>query len=131
MLIEGAPVAFYERLALVANRWAGLLSGENPTFPWTHDLLLARWQAAGQTRPTPLISVITRVTGTPASGSLSRRVLPISGFDRALRSRIRLRRRGVPLAGDQAFGRHRTLARRVRIATSIAKVRVSALGACQ
>ncbi len=54
-LIQDARVAFYERLAPVANRWADLLSGENPTFPLTHELLLARCQAAGQIRPTPLM----------------------------------------------------------------------------
>jgi hypothetical protein len=54
-LIQGARVAFYEQLAPVANRWADLLSGENPTFPLTHELLLARCRAAGQTRPTPLM----------------------------------------------------------------------------
>lgn len=54
-LIQGARGAFYEQLAPVANRWADLLSGENPTFPLTHELLLARCQAAGQTRPTPLM----------------------------------------------------------------------------
>ena len=54
-LIQGTRVAFYEQLAPVANRWADLLSGENPTFPLTHELLLARCQAAGQTRPTPLM----------------------------------------------------------------------------
>jgi hypothetical protein len=54
-LIEGARVAFYERLAPIANRWADLLSGENPTFPATHELLLQRCRAAGQTRPTPLL----------------------------------------------------------------------------
>jgi hypothetical protein len=54
-LIEGARIAFYEQLAPVANRWADLLAGENPTFPLAHELLLARCQAAGQTRPTPLM----------------------------------------------------------------------------
>jgi hypothetical protein len=54
-LIQGARIAFYEQLAPVANRWAELLSGENPTVPLTHELLLARCQAAGQTRPTPLM----------------------------------------------------------------------------
>jgi hypothetical protein len=54
-LIQGARVAFYEQLAPVANRWADLLSGENPTFPLTHELLLGRCRAAGQTRPTPLM----------------------------------------------------------------------------
>jgi hypothetical protein len=54
-LIQGARVAFYEQLAPVANRWADLLSGENPTFPSTHELLLERCERAGQTRPTPLM----------------------------------------------------------------------------
>jgi uncharacterized protein len=54
-LIEAARVAFYERLAPIANRWAELLSGENPTFPSTHELLLGRCREAGQTRPTPLM----------------------------------------------------------------------------
>jgi hypothetical protein len=54
-LIEAARVSFYEHLAPVANRWAGLLSGDNPTFPPTHDQLLARCRAAGQVRPTPLL----------------------------------------------------------------------------
>jgi uncharacterized protein len=54
-LIQGTRVAFYEQLAPVANHWADLLSGENPTFPLTHELLLARCHAAGQTRPTPLM----------------------------------------------------------------------------
>jgi hypothetical protein len=47
--------ALYRHLAPVANRWAGLLSGENPTFPAGHDELLERCAAAGQERPTPLI----------------------------------------------------------------------------
>jgi uncharacterized protein len=47
--------SFYPHLAEVANRWAGLLRGESPTFPPTHEALLARCAAAGQTRPTPLI----------------------------------------------------------------------------
>ncbi len=54
-LIQGARVAFYEQLAPIANRWADLLSGENPTFPLTHELLLARCRTAGQRRPTPLM----------------------------------------------------------------------------
>ncbi len=54
-LIEGARVAFYEQLAPIANRWADLLSGDNPTFPATHELLLERCRDAGQTRPTPLM----------------------------------------------------------------------------
>jgi uncharacterized protein len=47
--------SFYPHLAPVANRWAQLLRGENPTFPLTHDELLARCHDAGQLRPTPLI----------------------------------------------------------------------------
>ena len=54
-VITQARVAFYERLAPVANRWAELLSGENPTFPPTHDELLLRCREAGQQRPTPLM----------------------------------------------------------------------------
>ena len=53
--IQAARIAFYERLAPVANRWSGLLSGENPTFPPTHEELLERCRAAGQDRPTPLM----------------------------------------------------------------------------
>jgi uncharacterized protein len=53
--IEVARVAFYERLAPIANRWASLLSGENPTFPATHAELLLRCRQAGQERPTPLM----------------------------------------------------------------------------
>ena len=48
-------LSFYGHLAPIANDWAGLLSGEHPTFPPTHDELLARCAAAGQRRPTPLI----------------------------------------------------------------------------
>jgi hypothetical protein len=47
--------SFYGHLAPIANRWAGLLRGENPTFPLSHPELLERCHAAGQTRPTPLI----------------------------------------------------------------------------
>jgi uncharacterized protein len=47
--------ALYGRLAAVANDWAARLRGEAPTFPLTHDELLERCAAAGQTRPTPLI----------------------------------------------------------------------------
>jgi hypothetical protein len=53
--IAAARAGFYERLSPIANRWAGLLSGDNPTFPAGHDELLARCRAAGQTRPTPLL----------------------------------------------------------------------------
>jgi len=47
--------SFYLHLATIANRWAGLLRGDNPTFPVEHEELLERCRAAGQTRPTPLI----------------------------------------------------------------------------
>jgi uncharacterized protein len=53
--VQDLRASFYPHLAEVANRWAGLLRGENPMFPETHDELLARCRAAGQTRPTPLI----------------------------------------------------------------------------
>ncbi len=46
---------FYGHLAPIANDWAGLLRGDEPTFPATHAELLERCAAAGQTRPTPLI----------------------------------------------------------------------------
>ena len=47
--------SFYGHLAPIANRWSGLLRGEAETFPPSHDELLERCDAAGQTRPTPLI----------------------------------------------------------------------------
>jgi hypothetical protein len=47
--------SFYRHLAPIANRWAGLLRGEHPTFPLRHEELLARCRDAGQHRPTPLI----------------------------------------------------------------------------
>ena len=53
--IAAARSRFYEQLAPIANRWAGLLSDSDPTFPATHDELLARCRAGGQTRPTPLL----------------------------------------------------------------------------
>ena len=53
--IADARRIFYARLAPIANRWAGLLSGESPTFPLAHEELLERCRAAGQTRPTPLM----------------------------------------------------------------------------
>jgi hypothetical protein len=53
--IQSAREAFYGHLAPIANRWADLLSGDNATFPLTHEDLLARCGAAGQTRPTPLL----------------------------------------------------------------------------
>jgi hypothetical protein len=40
--IQGARTAFYEHLAPVANAWGERLSGEQPTFPDTHEELLER-----------------------------------------------------------------------------------------
>jgi uncharacterized protein len=53
--VQELRTTLYEHLAPVANRWAALLSGENPSFPETHDQLLHRCREAGQARPTPLI----------------------------------------------------------------------------
>jgi hypothetical protein len=53
--IAALRAAFYRRLAPIANDWADLLRGENPTFPLEHAELLERCHAAGQQRPTPLI----------------------------------------------------------------------------
>jgi uncharacterized protein len=47
--------AFYPHLAGTANRWAQRLRGDARRFPPEHAQLLAQCQAAGQTRPTPLI----------------------------------------------------------------------------
>jgi len=47
--------SFYGHLAPVANDWAELLRGDEPTFPLEHAALLERCHAAGQERPTPLI----------------------------------------------------------------------------
>jgi uncharacterized protein len=47
--------SFYGHLAPIANDWSELLSGDNPTFPLSHEELLVRCRAAGQERPTPLI----------------------------------------------------------------------------
>jgi hypothetical protein len=47
--------SFYRRLAPIANRWSALLGGAEDAFPPTHQQLLERCAAAGQTRPTPLI----------------------------------------------------------------------------
>ena len=53
--IAALRAAFYPPLAVVANRWSELLRGEYLVFATTHDELLEQCQAAGQTRPTPLI----------------------------------------------------------------------------
>jgi uncharacterized protein len=47
--------AFYAELAPIANRWSALLGGAEDAFPPTHEQLLERCAAAGQTRPTPLL----------------------------------------------------------------------------
>jgi hypothetical protein len=54
-LVAGARASFYAQLAPIANEWSDRLSGGNPTFPDTHERLLERCRAAGQTRPTPLM----------------------------------------------------------------------------
>jgi hypothetical protein len=52
-LIAELRTRFYAHLAPVANEWAERIGG--PTFPLTHEELLERCHANGQTRPTPLI----------------------------------------------------------------------------
>jgi uncharacterized protein len=47
--------SFYRHLAPIANRWSGLLGGDENAFPLEHEELLERCRAAGQERPTPLI----------------------------------------------------------------------------
>jgi hypothetical protein len=47
--------AFYRHLAPIANDWAGLLRGDDRTFPLEHEELLEQCHGAGQERPTPLI----------------------------------------------------------------------------
>jgi uncharacterized protein len=47
--------SFYRHLAPIANRWSGLLGGDEHAFPPAHEELLERCRAAGQERPTPLI----------------------------------------------------------------------------
>ena len=47
--------SFYRHLAPIANDWAELLRGDEPTFPLEHDELLELCRQAGQERPTPLI----------------------------------------------------------------------------
>ena len=53
--IADLRTALYRHLAPVANHWSALLGGADDAFPATHDELLERCAAAGQTRPTPLI----------------------------------------------------------------------------
>jgi hypothetical protein len=51
--IAALRVAFYERLAPVANAWSRRIGGD--TFPLRHAELIERCREAGQERPTPLI----------------------------------------------------------------------------
>jgi hypothetical protein len=51
--IAALRVAFYERLAPVANAWSERIGGD--TFPLRHAELIDRCREAGQERPTPLI----------------------------------------------------------------------------
>jgi hypothetical protein len=53
--IETLRQAFYTHLAPIANQWSALLRGDGEAFPAEHEELLARCEAAGQRRPTPLI----------------------------------------------------------------------------
>jgi hypothetical protein len=51
--VAALRVAFYERLAPVANAWSQRIGGD--TFPLRHAELIERCREAGQERPTPLI----------------------------------------------------------------------------
>jgi hypothetical protein len=53
--IDALRTSFYRHLAPIANDWSSLLRGENEQFPLEHEKLIARCEAAGQRRPTPLI----------------------------------------------------------------------------
>jgi uncharacterized protein len=53
--IAALRASLYRHLAPIANDWARLLRGDNPTFPAEHEELVERCRAAGQTRATPLI----------------------------------------------------------------------------
>ena len=53
--VAALRASLYRHLAPIANDWAGLLRGENPTFPSEHEELLEQCRRAGQTRATPLI----------------------------------------------------------------------------
>ena len=52
--VQQLRAALYPRLRGVANRWNEAM-GLEPCFPDAHDDFLLRAQAAGQTRPTPLL----------------------------------------------------------------------------
>ncbi len=53
-LIDGLRTAFYPRLVPLANRWH-VAMGLGSRFPNRHADFIARCQAAGQQRPTPLL----------------------------------------------------------------------------
>lgn len=54
-VIAELRTSFYRHLTPIANDWAELLRGDNPTFPLEHQELLELCREAGQERPTPLI----------------------------------------------------------------------------
>ena len=53
-LVAGLRAAVYPRLVPIANRWHAAM-GIGVRFPATHAQFIARCDAAGQTRPTPLL----------------------------------------------------------------------------
>src|SRR5207248_1600137 len=53
--IAALRASFYRYLAPIANDFSARLRGAPEAFPETHEELLARCEAAGQRRPTPLI----------------------------------------------------------------------------
>jgi uncharacterized protein len=53
--VQQLRTGFYPHLAPIANAWGERLRGGDSTFPLSHEELLERCAAAGQTRPTPLI----------------------------------------------------------------------------
>ena len=53
--VQQLRTGFYPHLAPIANAWGERLRNGDATFPLSHDELLQRCAAAGQTRPTPLI----------------------------------------------------------------------------
>jgi uncharacterized protein len=53
--VQQLRTGFYPHLAPIANAWGERLRGGDASFPLTHDELLERCAAAGQTRPTPRI----------------------------------------------------------------------------
>ena len=117
--IEAARVAFYEHLAPIANRWADLLSGDNPTFPATHRELLERCREAGQERPTPLMLRYREGDWNALHQDLYGDVyFPFQVLTRALGRRARLRRRRVRADGAasaRAESRARPAARAGRV----------------